>query len=436
MSQRVALSTLGCKTNQFESAAMQERLLQAGYTIVPFEDAADLVIVNTCTVTAATDSQSRNIIRRARRFNPTCRVVVTGCYAQVDPTALASLPGVSLIFGNEEKIDFLERLEQGSQTEDRVNIDVSDIETVTMSKVPTLISYAERSRAFVQIQNGCDAYCSYCIIPYARGRSRSVPEDQVVEQIRTLVEQGFHETVLTGIHIGGYGLDFSTPGSLLSLVRRIEAETDLSRLRLGSIEPNELHPALIEQVATSGIICPHLHIPLQAGDNAVLERMNRHYSANDFRRLISAVTDTIPGISIGLDVIVGFPGETEDEFSNTLKLIESLPISSLHVFPFSKRTGTPAASMSDQVPGDVSKQRAARLRAVSDQKHQAFARSFVGKTVDVIVENSTEKALQKGMTRHYLPVCFSADDIEAGSLVEVEIKSYGSGGLVGCLIKH
>ena len=434
MSQRVALSTLGCKTNQFESAAMQERLQQAGYTIVPFEDAADLVIVNTCTVTAATDSQSRNIIRRARRLNPTCRVVVTGCYAQIDPTALASLPGVSLIFGNEEKGDFLERLEQGGPSEDRAKIDVSDIETVTTSKVPTLISYAERSRAFVQIQNGCDAYCSYCIIPYARGRSRSVPENQVVEQIRTLVEQGFHETVLTGIHIGGYGLDFSTPGSLLSLVRRIESETDLSRLRLGSIEPNELHPALIEQVAMSGIICPHLHIPLQSGDNAVLKRMNRHYTVNDFRRLISVVTEAIPGISIGLDVIVGFPGETEEEFRNTLNLIESLPISSLHVFPFSKRPGTPAASMVDQVPGDVAKQRAAQLRAVSDQRHQEFARSFVGKTVEVIVENSAEQALQKGMTRHYLPVYFSADNIEAGSLVEVEIKSYGSNKLVGSLL--
>ena len=435
MSQRVALSTLGCKTNQFESAAMQERLEQAGYTIVPFEDAADLVIVNTCTVTAATDAQSRNIIRRARRLNPACRVVVTGCYAQVDPDALAALPEVSLILGNEEKIDFLERLEQGGESGAGATIDVSDIETVTSAKVPTLISYAERSRAFIQIQNGCDAYCSYCIIPYARGRSRSVPEQQVVDQVQTLVSQGFNETVLTGIHIGGYGLDFSPPGSLLSLIRRIEAETELPRLRLGSIEPNEIHPELIVQIAASTIICPHLHIPLQSGDSAVLKRMNRHYSADDFRRLVASITEAIPDISIGLDVITGFPGETDEEFQNSLKLIESLPISSLHVFPFSKRTGTPAATMSDQVPGDVAKQRAAQLRAISERKHQDYARSFIGKTVDVIVEHSTDGAMQKGMTRHYLPVSFHACNVQAGSLVEVELESYGTDGLVGRLLK-
>ena len=415
---------------------MQERLHQAGYTIVPFEDAADLVIVNTCTVTAATDAQSRNLIRRARRLNPTCKVVVTGCYAQVDPDKLASLPEVSLVLGNEEKIDFLERLEQGGESGDRATIDVSDIETVTTAKVPTLISYAERSRAFIQIQNGCDAYCSYCIIPYARGRSRSVPENQVVEQVKSMVAQGFNETVLTGIHIGGYGLDFSSPGSLLSLVRRIESETNLPRLRLGSIGPNELHPELVAQIAESNIICPHLHIPLQSGDDSVLKRMNRHYTSDDFRRLITTSTDAIPNISIGLDVISGFPGETEEEFCNTVDLIESLPISSLHVFPFSKRTGTPAATMPDQVPGDVAKQRAARLRAVSEQKHRAYACSFVGKTVDVIVENSPEKTGHKGMTRHYLPVLFSANNLTAGSLVEVEIESYGSDGLVGCLLKH
>lgn len=433
MSQRVALSTLGCKTNQFESAAMQERLQQAGYTIVPFEDAADLVIVNTCTVTAATDAQSRNLIRRARRMNPACRVVVTGCYAQVDPDALALLPEVNLILGNEEKIDFLERLEQGGQSGDPATIDVSDIETVASAKVPTLISYAERSRAFIQIQNGCDAYCSYCIIPYARGRSRSVPEHQVVEQVKTLVAQGFNETVLTGIHIGGYGLDFSKPGSLLSLIRRIEMETDLPRLRLGSIEPNEIHPELIEQLAASNMICPHLHIPLQSGDSAVLKRMNRHYTADEFRQLIKAITDAVPGISLGLDVITGFPGETDAEFQNTLDLIESLPVSSLHVFPFSKRAGTPAATMPDQVPGNIAKQRAAALRVISVQKHQDYARSFVGKTVDVIVENSPANRLQKGMTRHYLPVLFSAGSIQSGSLVDVAIESYGADGLVGRL---
>jgi threonylcarbamoyladenosine tRNA methylthiotransferase MtaB len=434
VSQRVSLSTLGCKTNQFESAAMQERLEQAGYTIVPFAQAADLVIVNTCTVTAATDAQSRRIIRRARRLNPSCRVVVTGCYAQVDPGALAALPEVSLILGNEEKVDFLERLEQAGSAEDGVKIDVSDIETVKSANVPTLVSYAERSRAFIQIQNGCDAYCSYCIIPYARGRSRSVPEGQVVDQVKSLLAQGFNEVVLTGIHIGGYGLDFSTPGSLLSLIKRIEAETDLSRLRLGSIEPNEIHPELIAQIASSSIICRHLHIPLQSGDSAVLKRMNRHYTADDFRDLISAITSAIPDISLGLDVITGFPGETEEEFKNSHDLIESLPISSLHVFPFSRRSGTPAATMPKQVPERISRERAATLRSLSELRHKRYAQLFVGKTVDVIVEHTRQNAMQKGMTRHYLPVSFHGESLQAGSLVQIKIERYGPNGLIGRLL--
>jgi len=434
VSQRVSLSTLGCKTNQFESAAMQERLQQAGYTIVPFAQAADLVIVNTCTVTAATDAQSRSIIRRARRLNPACRVVVTGCYAQVDPKALAALPEVSLILGNEEKIDFLERLEQLGDFPSGVTIDVSKIETVEAAKVPNLISYAERSRAFIQIQNGCDAYCSYCIIPYARGRSRSVPEEQVVEQVRTLVDQGFKEVVLTGIHIGGYGLDFSAPASLLSLLKRIEAETDLCRLRLGSIEPNEIHPELIAHIASSNIICPHLHIPLQSGDSAVLKRMNRHYSGEQFRQLIRSIALTIPDISIGVDVITGFPGETEKEFNNTLTLIESLPISSLHVFPFSKRTGTPAATMQDQIPERVSRERAALLRALSEQRLKQYALSFIGRTVEIIVEHSRKNAVQKGMTCHYLSVSFHGEILQAGALVQVEIERFGTNGLFGRLL--
>jgi threonylcarbamoyladenosine tRNA methylthiotransferase MtaB len=413
---------------------MQERLQQAGYTVVPFGQSADLVIVNTCTVTAATDVQSRSIIRRARRLNPACRIVVTGCYAQVNPDALASLPEVSLILGNEEKIDFLERLEQSTREGGGVTIDVSDIETVTSAKVPTLISYAERSRAFIQIQNGCDAYCSYCIIPYARGRSRSVPEDQIVEQVNVLVAQGFHEVVLTGIHIGGYGLDFSTPGSLLSLIRRIEEETSLCRLRLGSIEPNEIHPELVAHIAASRIICPHLHIPLQSGDSDVLKRMNRHYTGEEFRQLIQSIVAAIPRVSIGLDVITGFPGETDEEFQNSLSLIDSLPISSLHVFPYSKRSGTPAATMPNQVPDRVSRDRAAVLRALSEERQAQYAKSFVGEIVDVIVEGSPENAMKKGMSRHYLSVAFPADELQSGALVRVQVERLGAHGLIGELV--
>ena len=417
MSSRFAIATLGCKTNQFESAAMEETLTAAGYRPVPFAEGAELVIINTCTVTAATDSQSRNLIRRARRLNPACRIVVTGCYAQIDPNALADLPGVALVVGNEEKRDLLQRL-----TTDGPRVQVGDIRQQAGPAL-SLSSFAGRSRAFAQIQNGCDAYCSYCIIPYARGASRSVPPEQVVKQVQGLVESGFKEVVLTGIHIGGYGKDFTSPGSLLDLVRRIEAETDVARLRLGSIEPQEIDDALIEAVAGSKVLCPHFHIPLQSGDDAVLQRMNRHYSRQLFRELVVKIARRLPSAGIGLDVITGFPGETEAEFTNTRQLIAELPISYLHVFPYSRRPGTPAAALPGQVPGNVAKERAAQLRALGEEKQQAFAGCFVGCDMQVVVEGGRQEGLCKGLTENYLQVVFPGPAGLEGKLLSVTVDS-------------
>lgn len=417
MSGRFAIATLGCKTNQFESAAMEETLTVAGYRVVPFAEGAELVIINTCTVTAATDSQSRNLIRRARRLNPACRIVVTGCYAQIDPAALADLPGVALVIGNEEKRDLLHLL-----AADGPRVQVSDIRQQAGPAL-SLSSFAGRSRAFAQIQNGCDAYCSYCIIPYARGASRSVPPQQVVEQVRGLVQSGYREVVLTGIHIGGYGRDFSTPASLLELVRRIEAETALERLRLGSIEPQEIDEQLIETVAASPVICPHFHIPLQSGDDAVLQRMNRHYSRRFFAELVAKIARRLPEAAIGLDVITGFPGETEQEFANTRRLIEELPLSYLHVFPYSRRPGTPAASMPAQVPGPLAKERAAQLRVLGEQKQQQFAQRFVRRELQVVVEGGRQAGLCKGLSGNYLQVVFPGPAGLEGQLLPVTIES-------------
>jgi len=426
----VAIATLGCKTNQFESAAMEERLQAAGYRVVPFEAGADLVIVNTCTVTAATDAQSRNLVRRARRLNGSCRVVVTGCYAQVDPQALLAIPGVSLVLGNEEKRDLLDLLDAGATAP---AVQVSEIRQVAEAKVLPISSFAERSRAFVQIQSGCDAFCSYCIIPYARGRSRSVSSDAVVGQVRELLAAGYPEIVLTGIHIGGYGADLAPPTSLLALVRRLEAETAVRRLRLGSIEPTEIPPELIETVAASSVLCPHFHIPLQAGDDAVLARMNRHYTTAFFRQLVQSIRDRMPQAAIGLDVIAGFPGESEAEFANTLRLLQELPVTHLHVFPFSRRPGTPAATMPGQLPGDVIRERAARLRELGEAKLAAFASGFVGSTLEVVVEGGRdgEGGLCRGLSRNYLAVRFAGEEGLAGRRLELRITGAGPDGLRG-----
>jgi len=412
----VAIATLGCKTNQFESAAIAEQLTGAGWNVVPFEAGADLVVINTCTVTSATDSQSRNLIRRARRLRPACRVVVTGCYAQVDPQALAAIPGVSLVLGNEEKRDLLRLLETGGD-----GVQVGDIRRAATAEVATLGSFAERSRAFVQIQNGCDAFCTYCIIPYARGRSRSVPLTQVVTQVRELAAAGFPELVLTGIHIGQYGADLAPPSTLFGLLQQLLTEALRPRLRLGSIEPTELPQGLLDLVAESSAICPHLHIPLQAGSDSVLRRMNRHYDTAFVRALLSRVAGTIADVAIGLDVIAGFPGESEAEFEQTCALLCELPISHLHVFPFSRRPGTPAATMPGQVAATVIKERAARLREIGDAKAAAFAGRFIGRELEVVVEGGGEGEQRRGLTGNYLTIRFSGPASLVGGTARVRV---------------
>jgi len=407
----VAFATLGCKTNQFETAAMQEALQGAGYRVVRFEEGADLVIVNTCTVTGATDAQSRNLVRRARRLNAVCRVIVTGCYAQIDPDALRELPGVSLVIGNEEKQRLLDFL---SQDQSSPRIEVSDIRLAESTCLPPLTAFAGRSRAFVQIQNGCDAFCSYCIIPYARGPSRSTPPDDILNQVSCLVEAGFQEIVLTGIHIGAYGADLKPVLSLNQLIRRIEAETGLHRLRLGSIEPTEVSGELLDTIATSRIVCPHLHIPLQSGDDKVLQRMGRTYDSRFFALRIEQVRRALPDAAICLDVITGFPGETEREWANTYEFVAALPITGLHVFPYSQRPGTPAASMPGQISSRVSKIRAEQLRTLASEKSRCFAERFLGQVLEVVVESGAQEGVVKGVTRNYLEIHFPGSPLLAG----------------------
>lgn len=432
MSREVAIVTLGCKTNQFESAAISEQLQQAGYRMIPFEDGAELVIVNTCTVTASTDSQSRNLIRRARRLNEQARVVVTGCYAQVDAETLAELPGVALVVGNQEKEDFLQQL---TDLDGAGRIAVADIRQADQAKPLPLTTFEQRSRAFVQIQNGCDAFCSYCIIPYARGRSRSVTVAEVVEQVNRLTEAGHAEVVLTGIHIGNYGHDLSPAVTLLDLLKEIRAKSSVQRLRLGSVEPTEIPVDLREYVAASDWICPHYHIPLQSGDDGILQQMNRHYSTEFFAELVNDIHRRQPEAAIGLDLIVGFPGESDAAFNRTYEFLRSLPITHLHVFPYSRRTGTPAAEMPGQVPGDIAKQRAARLRRLGEEKQLEFARSFVGQTLEIVVEGGSKGGFCKGLSRNYLSVHVPVVQANAGECLQVRIGNATVEGLRGDVIK-
>lgn len=418
MMKRVAITTLGCKINQFESAAMSESLGKEGFRMVPFEDEADIYLINTCTVTARTDAESRRLIRRAGRRNPQARIVVTGCYAQVAFEELREMAGVDLVLGNVEKkgiAGMLREIDAGPR------VQVSDISLEREAEGLTLESFAEHTRAFLQVQNGCDAFCSYCIVPYARGRSRSVPLEEALTGVATFAAKGYREVVLTGIHLGGYGLDLTPKESLLSLLVAAEERRLVPRLRVGSVEPTEVSDALISFLAQAETVCPHLHVPLQSGSDPVLARMNRNYSTLLFREVIGKLAATVPDICIGCDIIAGFPGETEEEFAETLRFVESLPIAHLHVFPYSPRAGTPAATMPGQVNGAVVRSRAQALRRLSDRKRRAFYQGFLGRELPVLVQGREPDGLLKGLSRNYITVFLPGDEALINSEVTVRV---------------
>lgn len=408
---RVAISTLGCKTNQFESAAMIEQLLAAGYLVVPFSEQSDIYIINSCTVTARTDAETRRLIRRARRLNPDSRIIATGCYAQVAPGELEKMPELDCVLGNQEKQQIANLLESAENS-------VSDISAADQSEPLTLTSFAEHTRAFLQIQNGCNSFCTYCIVPYARGRSRSVTPHDVLNGVRELAANGFNEVVLTGIHLGAYGIDLPMSTTLTELVTRIDAGHTVPRLRIGSVEPNEVSEELLNLMASSDSICHHLHLPLQSGSDTVLRRMGRPYTADFFRDLTVQICEAMPDVFIGADVIAGFPGETEAEFEETVQLLEELPFSDLHVFPYSSRPGTAAASMPGRVADRTVTERAARLRKIATLKKQMFLDRFTGYELTVLVQKHDKKTgLCQGFSRNYISVTFPGNE----SLVNCEV---------------
>ena len=415
---RVAISTQGCKTNQFESAAMAEQLRNAGYCLVPFNEPSDIYIINSCTVTARTDAETRRLIRRARRLSPESRIIATGCYAQVAPGELECMPEIDSVIGNQEKLSISGLIESSGRS-------VADISAISHLEPLKLSSFAEHTRAFLQIQNGCNSFCSYCIVPYARGPSRSVAEDDILLGMRDLAANGFKEVVLTGIHLGAYGLDLKSQATLTGLIKGVDKANIVPRLRLGSIEPNELSEELLGIMTASGNICHHLHLPLQSGSDSVLNRMGRAYSSGFFRDLVAKISATMPAAFIGADLIAGFPGESKAEFEESVKLCEELPFSDLHVFPYSSRPGTRAAGMPGHLPAGIVMERAARLRGIATQKKKTFLKRFEGTELRVLVQGFDEKTgICRGLSRNYINVSFSGRKEMVNEEVSVLINSF------------
>ncbi len=419
---KIAITTLGCKVNQYDSATMEEALQTKGYQIVDFRTQADFYIINTCTVTKKTDYQSRQLIRRAQRKNLHAKIIVTGCYAQVAPQTIAQIPGISLILGNVQKqkiADFITNNEGGESP----NIIVSDINLQNCFDDPPLHSFPHHTRAFLKIQDGCEAFCSYCIVPYVRGKYRSLDPEETLKRLLTLANAGFKEVVLSGIHLGAYGIDLNPPFTLLKLLQMIERKKPVPRIRISSLEPMDITDKMVDSLSTSKIICPHLHLPLQSGDDDILKRMNRPYQSIDFRKLVNNLTSKIPHLCLGVDVIAGFPGETDRHFLNTYNLLEELPISYFHVFPYSKRGKTLAASFPDQVPGKTISNRSELLRKLGKTKREQFYSSYLGKKLNVLIEEKRDRqsGLLKGRSRNYIPVLLEGPETLKNKEMEVGI---------------
>lgn len=422
---RFSVATLGCKVNQFETADMIEQLQHEGWQQVAFGDPVELCLINTCTVTARSDAESRRLIRRARRTTPQARIVATGCYAQVAPQDLITLPEVDQVLGNEEKHDLARHLSHG-------NHQIADLNGLRQTGPLQLTSFAEHTRAFLQVQNGCEAGCSYCIVPTARGASRSVPVQEVLQAVQRLVAKEYQEVVLTGIHLGAYGLDLSPATSLYELLHLLDQQNAIPRLRLGSIEPNELTNELLTLFCSTSRLCHHLHIPLQSGSDTVLQRMKRQYSTAFYRDRIETAAHLLPDAFIAADLIAGFPGETEQEFQETCTLLKTLPLADLHVFPYSRRPGTLAAQMPGHLPPSVIKQRAEQLRSIAAAKRTSFLQRFIGSSLQVLGQRHTpDTGLMSGLSRNYLEVCYAAEPMLLNHEVDILIQSQSNNMLYG-----
>jgi threonylcarbamoyladenosine tRNA methylthiotransferase MtaB len=422
----VAVETLGCKVNQYETSYFMEALRQAGCRLVAFRENADVYIIHSCAVTAKAGFQTRQLLRRARRMNPSATIVAAGCYAQLEGRRIADEKLATHILGNPDKFDILEWLKHpGSFDSPCIALDCGSHSSAPFRILPMSRMHSGRTRAMMKIQDGCNSFCSYCVVPYVRGRSRSLPVRQVLDQMEQLIDSGYREIVLTGIHLGMWGKDLDPQSGISSLLAQIGSAGAPERLRLSSLEPDELSSGLLDFVSTAPWICRHFHLPLQSADPEILARMRRPYSPKYYEELVGRIGSVFPEAGIGADVLTGFPGETEEQFENTVEFIEALPLSYLHVFPFSPRPGTEAAGFSGRVGKNELKRRAAVLKSLSSRKRRAFREQFIGRRLEVLIETEVQPGLWQGLSDNYIRVFVPENEnVRPGKLISVKATGF------------
>lgn len=438
---RVAFTTLGCRTNQNDTAEMQAILEEEGFSVVGPHDPADIFVINTCTVTAKSDANSRLAVKKSLALNEDALVVFTGCYAQTSPEEAAQIPGLDIVLGNANKLEIgrvIKKKLAALQAEDDFGLPLVHMSDITQKwdfKTIPLSNFQGKTKAFIKVQTGCNETCSFCTVVHARGRSISDARENVLKNVRQAIASGYKEITLTGINLGTYGMDLNPPETFSSLVREIADLPGNFRIRLSSINPMEIEDDLLRLVAHHEKVCPHLHIPLQSGDDAVLLPMRRNYNVAQYRDVVERAVDQIPYLGLGADVIAGFPGETEESFEKTYRLIEELPFSYLHVFTYSPRKGTDAYSMKENIPKAVKKERNRRLTELAKTKSLEFQKRFTHKTVYVLVEESREKTTGKlrGHTEHYIPVSFDGEDSNMNRILPITIEDVSEQQVSGCL---
>ena len=417
---KVSFYTLGCKVNQYETNGMTQKFKEAGYEIVDLNnEKADICIINTCTVTNMSDRKSRHALRKIKDKNPDAILVATGCYAQVGKKELEEMAEIDIVIGNDEKKDIVKFVEEFISKNEKI-IQIQDIskqkEFVDMGQ----ITYTEKTRAVIKVQDGCNQFCSYCIIPYARGRVRSRELESVIKEINKIAQNGIQEVVITGIHIASYGKDFNKENGLIELLEEINNVEGIKRIRLGSLEPQIITDEFVKRLKKLEKLCHHFHLSLQSGCNETLARMNRKYKIEDFTKIVDRLRISFEDVILTTDIIVGFPGETEQEFNKTYKYLKEIKFYKMHVFPYSPREGTRAATMPNQIEGNVKEQRSKKLIELSNKNQKEYNDTYLNRKVEVLFEEK-QGEYYKGHTQNYILVKYKTNEKLENKLKEVEI---------------
>ena len=427
MNKKVALHNLGCKVNAYEIEAMQQLLEHAGYEIVPFAPGADIYIINTCTVTNIADRKSRQMLHKAKKMNPQAVVAATGCYVQADKERLETDEAIDLVIGNNQKQNIVELLQEYERTQQEIS-SVININATKEYEPLQIEKTAEHARAYIKVQDGCNQFCTYCIIPYARGRVRSRKKEDVVREVERLAAAGYREVVLTGIHLSSYGVDFAKEEkeTLLSLIESVHQVEGITRIRLGSLEPRIVTEEFAQGIASLPKVCPHFHLSLQSGCTATLKRMNRRYTAQEYREKCEILRKYYPAPALTTDVITGFPGETEEEFEESRSFVDSIHFYETHIFPYSKREGTKAAVMPDQLPEQIKKERSRVLIALGQERQREYMEQFLGKKKEVLFEEQQKiqgQTYWTGHTMEYLKVAVISEENLENKRVMVQLQN-------------